>query len=711
MKKVIFILMAGFILASCGVTEGEQRVVEIHENPFFNEWCNSVNYGAPPFEQIENRHFMPAFEEAVRQQAAEVEAIANNTRRPTFANTIVALDFTGALLEKVSLVFSNLNSAETNDELQQIARDISPMLSEHRDNIFMNDDLFRRIERLYNRRARLRLTGEQNRLLENYYRDFVRRGAALNDDDKERMREINTELGMLVLAFQQNVLAETNSFQRFVTNRAELAGLTPGIIQSAAEAAAAAGRPGTWLFTIHKPSFIPVLQYGENRELRRELFTAFINQGNNDNEHDNKDIVNQIVRLRIERARLLGFETHADYILVETMAKTPERVLSFLEEVWRPAVAKAAREAEELQALMHRDLPGEALQPWDWWFYTERLRLERYNLDEGALRPYFKADNVLQGAFDVSTALFGITFERLEGMPIYHPDVEVFRVNDYDGSLLGILYIDHFPRAGKRHGAWMSSYRRQSVTSDGKRIFPIVTNVGNYSPPVGDKPALLSMSDVKTLFHELGHGLHGLLSNVNYPSLAGTSVPRDFVELPSQVMEHWAFQPEVLRMYAFHYETGEVIPDELIEKIQKTRTFNQGFGRTEVLASAWLDMDIHMRNTTDEFDVNEFEKASMERAGLIPEIVPRWRTTKFMHIFPLMYSAGYYSYTWSAVLDADAFQAFVETGDILDREIGMRFRREILERGGSEDAMQMWLNFRGAEPNPIYFMRNVGLVK
>ena len=711
MKKVIFILMAGFILASCGVTEEEQCVVEIHENPFFNEWCNSVNYGAPPFEQIENRHFMPAFEEAVRQQAAEVEAIANNRKRPTFANTIVALDRTGELLSKVNAVFSNLNSAETNDELQSIAREVSPLLSGHRDDIFLNENLFGRIETLYNRRARLRLTNEQNRLLENYYRDFIRRGAGLDDEQKARMREINAELSSAQLTFGQNLLAETNSFQRFVTNRAELAGLTPGIIQSAAEAARAAGRPGEWLFTARKPSFIPVLQYGKNRELRRELFTAFINQGNNDNENDNKAVINQIVRLRVERAQMLGFDTHADYVLVETMAKTPERVLSFIDEVWQPAVAKAAVEARELQALMHRDLPGEALQPWDWWFYAEKLRAEKYDLDEGALRPYFKADNVLQGAFAVSTKLFGITFERLEGMPVYHPDVEVFRVNDYDGSLLGILYIDHFPRAGKRHGAWMSSFRRQSVTPDGKRIFPIITNVGNYSPPVGDKPALLSMSDVNTLFHELGHGLHGLLSNVNYPSLAGTSVPRDFVELPSQIMEHWAFQPEVLKMYAFHYETGEVIPDELIEKIQKTTTFNQGFGRTEVLASAWLDMDIHMRNTTDEFDVNEIERISMERVGLIPEIVPRWRPTKFNHIFNGGYSAGYYSYTWSGVLDADAFQAFVETGDIFDRETGIRFRREILERGGSEDAMQMWLNFRGAEPNPIHFMRNVGLVE
>ena len=702
--------MTGLILASCAVTEEEHRIVEIHENPFFNEWYNSVNYGVPPFEQIENRHFMPAFEEAIRQRTAEVEAIANNPRRPTFANTVVALDRTGELLNKVSLVFFNLNSAETSPELQDIARELSPMLSGHQDDIFLNEALFRRIERLYNRRARLRLTSEQNRLLENYYRDFVRRGARLNEEQKARMREINEELSAATLAFGQNLLAETNSFQHFVTNRAELAGLTPGIIQSAAEAAEAAGRPGTWLFTARKPSFIPVLQYGTNRELRRKLFTAFINQGNNDNENDNKAVINQIVRLRTERAQLLGFETHAHFVLEETMAKTPERVLSFLDEVWQPAVAKAAREARELQAMMHRDLPGEALQPWDWWFYTEKLRMERYNLDEEDLRPYFKMENVLQGAFDVSTRLFGVTFEELEGMPVYHPDVQVFRVNDADGSLVGILYTDFFPRPGKRHGAWMSSFRRQSTTENGERIFPIVTNVGNFSPPVGDTPSLLTMSDVKTLFHELGHGLHGLLSNVNYPSLAGTSVPRDFVELPSQVMEHWAFQPEVLRMYARHYQTGEVIPDELIEKIQKTSTFNQGFSRTEVLASAWLDMDIYMRNTTDDFDVNAFEKASMERVGLIPEIVPRWRPTKFMHIFPGAYSAGYYSYTWSAVLDADAFQAFVETGDILDRETGMRFRREILERGGSEDAMQMWLNFRGAEPNPIYFMRNVGLV-
>jgi peptidyl-dipeptidase Dcp len=698
MKKLFFVMMTGLIMIAC---------TEKNDNPFFQEF--NTPYGAPPFEQIENRHFLPAFREGIKQQQAEIDAIANNSEVPTFENTIAALDYSGVLLNSVSSVFFNVNGTDTDDERRAIALEVSPLLSEHADNIYMNDNLFQRVQTLYNQRATLGLNAEQNRLLENYHRNFIRAGAALSDADKARMREINSALSTLQLTFSQNVLAEINAFQHFVTDESELAGLSEGVRQAAKESAAAAGREGAWLFTIQKSSFLPVLQYGENRDLRRILFTAFSKQGNNNNENDNKDIIKQIVSLRVERAQILGFESPSHFILEDRMAKNPETVMEFLDELWVPISAKVRVEAAELQAMLSQDLPGETLKPWDWWYYTEKLRLARYDLDEEELRAYFKMENVRQGSFDVASKLFGIKFEKMENMPIYHPDVEVFRVTNTDGSFIGILYTDYFPRAGKRPGAWMSSFRSQ-FKKDGVNIHPIITNVGNFTPPTAERPSLLTMSEVGTLYHELGHALHGLLSNVTYPSLAGTNTPIDFVELPSQIMEHWAFQPEVMKMYAFHYQTGEVISDELIERIQRSSTFNQGFEMTERLSTSYLDMAFHMRNTTEPIaDVIAFERAELDRINLVPYIIPRWPSTYFNHAFSLMYASAYYSYTWSAVLDADAFEAFVETGNIFDKETGMRFRREILERGGSEDAMTMYINFRGREPISEPLMRNLGL--
>jgi peptidyl-dipeptidase Dcp len=699
MKKVIFILMAGLIMTACSEKNDD--------NPFFQEWTE--HYGAPPFELIKTQHYVPAFMEGMKQQRAEVEAIANNSEAPTFENTIAALDYSGALLRKVDGVFRNLNMTDTDAEMRKIADKITPLMTSHSDDIYMNDNLFRRVQTLYNERETLGLTAEQNRLLEINYQTFIRNGAALNEEQKERMREINSRLSTLELRFGQNVLADINAFQHFVTNESELAGLPEGVRQAAAERATTAGRPGEWLFTIQKSSFLPVLENGENRELRRILFTAFSMQGQNGNENDNREVVSEIVSLRVERAQMLGYETPSDFILTDRMARTPERVMEFLHDIWAPVIAKAKIEAADLQKMMNEDLPGEPLMPWDWWFYAEKLRLEKFALDDEELRPFFKMENVLQGSFDVASKLFGIHFEKLEDMPIYHPEVEVFRVTDTDGSFIGILYTDFFPRAGKRPGAWMSAFRYQ-FKKDGIDHRPLIINVGNFTPPTADKPALFRMSDVSTLFHELGHGLHGLLSRVTYPTLASPMVAIDFVELPSQIMEHWAFRPEVLRMYARHYETGEVMPDELIEKIQRASTFNMGFEMTERLSTAFLDMDFHMRNTTERIeDVLAFERESLERIGMIPQIIPRWPTTYLNHSFSLMYASAYYSYTWSGVLDADAFQAFVETGDIFNREVGMRFRREILERGNTEDPMQMYINFRGAEPNPIFLLRNLGL--
>ena len=522
------------------------------------------------------------------------------------------------------------------------------------------------------------------------------------------MREINKELSTLELTFGQNILAETNAFNKFVTNKEELKGLPEGIIEAAAEEAKKEGKEGQWLFTTSKTSFIPVLQYGENRELRKELLMAYVDRCNHDNQNDNKPVINKIMKLRVRKAQLLGFESPAAFILDNTMAKTPDAVYSFLNKVWTPAVAKAKAEASELQKLMDAEGKGEKLEPWDWWFYTEKLRKAKFDLDEEQLRPYFKLENVRKGVFDLTTKLFGLKYEKLEGMPVYHKDVEVFKVTDADGKLIGILYTDYFPRAGKTVGAWMSNFQEQYI-KDGVNQRPIIVNVGNFTKPTADKPSLLTMDEVETLFHEFGHALHGLLANSTYPSLSGTNVARDFVELPSQIMENWCWEPEVMKTYALHYKTGEVMPQELMDKIRKAGTFNQGFVNTELLSASILDMDYHVKKDTSDIDVNAFEKASMDKMGMIPQIIVRYKSPIFKHIFEGGYSAGYYSYTWAAVLDADAYQAFKETGDIYNKEVATAFRKNILEKGDSEEPMKLYRTFRGADPNPDALLIKRGL--
>ncbi|MBP6635090.1 MAG: M3 family metallopeptidase, partial [Paludibacter sp.] len=598
--------------------------------------------------------------------------------------------------------------AETNDDMEKIANEVSPMLSEHNDNLYLNEKLFERVKVLFDSRATLGLTPEQNRLLEKYHRDFIRSGAALTAEQKEKLRSINKELGLAELAFGQNVLAETNAFSKVVDKKEDLAGLPEGVIQAAAEAAKEAGKDGKWLFTTQKASFIPVLQYGENRELRKELLMAYTQRANNNNANDNKALINKIMKLRVQKAQLLGFETPAAFILDDTMAKTPKTVYDFLATVWTPAVNRAKEEAAELQKLMDAEGKGEKLEAWDWWFYAEKLRKAKYNLDEEELRPYFQLENVRQGAFDLAGKLFGLKFQKLDSMPTYHADVEMFEVTDVDGSLIGVLYTDYFPRAGKRAGAWMDNLTPQ-YKKDGVNYRPIIVNVGNFTKPTAGKPSLLNMDEVETLFHEFGHALHGLLSQCTYPSQAGTSVSRDFVELPSQIMENWCFEPQVMKTYAKHYTTGEVMPQELMDKIQKAGTFNQGFTMTELLSASLLDMDYHSIKDTANFDVEAFEKATMERIGMIPEIIVRYRSTFFNHIFTGGYSAGYYSYTWAEVLDADAYQAFVESGDIYNPKVATAFRKNILEKGDSDDPMKLYKTFRGADPNPDALLKRRGL--
>ena len=700
MKKLFLIMMIGTIVTAC---TGKS---EKSDNPFFSDYKNE--YKAPPFESIKNAHYLPAFEEGIKQHQAEIDSIASNPEAPTFANTIEAMEYSGELLSKVSAVFSNLQSAETNDEMDSIAKIVTPKLTEHSDNIYLNDKLFQRVRAIFDTKATLGLTPEQDRVLEKIYKRFIRSGAALNEEQKAQLREINKELSTLELTFGQNILAETNAFKKFVTNKEELKGLPEGIIEAAAEEAKKEGKEGQWLFTTSKTSFIPVLQYGENRELRKELLMAYVDRCNHDNQNDNKPVINKIMKLRVRKAQLLGFESPAAFILDNTMAKTPDAVYSFLNKVWTPAVAKAKAEASELQKLMDAEGKGEKLEPWDWWFYTEKLRKAKFDLDEEQLRPYFKLENVRKGVFDLTTKLFGLKYEKLEGMPVYHKDVEVFKVTDADGKLIGILYTDYFPRAGKTVGAWMSNFQEQYI-KDGVNQRPIIVNVGNFTKPTVDKPSLLTMDEVETLFHEFGHALHGLLANSTYPSLSGTNVARDFVELPSQIMENWCWEPEVMKTYALHYKTGEVMPQELMDKIRKAGTFNQGFVNTELLSASILDMDYHVKKDTSDIDVNAFEKASMDKMGMIPQIIVRYKSPIFKHIFEGGYSAGYYSYTWAAVLDADAYQAFKETGDIYNKEVATAFRKNILEKGDSEEPMKLYRTFRGADPNPDALLIKRGL--
>lgn len=682
--------------------------------------CTSTNplleqpatpFGVPAFDQVKIEHYLPAFEEAIRQNKAEVDAIVNDGQAATFENTIVALDRSGLLLDRVTGVFFNVLEADGNDEMDAIAEQVSPMLSELSSYIILNDALFERVKAVYDQRESLDLTPEQMRLLTETYKSFADNGANLPADKKERLKAINEELGLLSLQFGRNVVAETNSddVKRFITDENLLKGLPESAKAAAAEEAAAAGHPGEWLFTPKRTSFTPVLQYCENRELRKQLLMDYTTRGNHENANDNKAVIIREMELRIEKAKLFGFDNPADYILQDCMAKDHQTVDAFLQSVWAPSLAAAKREAAELQKLLDLDMPGEKLQPWDWWFYAEKLRKAKYALDEEEIKPYFELSNVRRGAFGVATKLYGLHFEPLQGMPVYNPEVEVFKVTEADGTLVGILYTDYFPRAGKRPGAWMNQILPQYIDGEGVDHRPVIINVGNFNKPTAGNPSLLSMDDVETLFHEFGHALHGLLSKAHYKSLSGTNTPRDFVELPSQFMENYAYEPEVLKTYAFHYQTGEVIPDELIAKINAAGKFNQGFVTTELLSASILDMDFHELTTAEGLDVNAFEAASLEKMNMIDEIIVRYRPTFYNHIFTTGYEAGYYSYTWSAVLDADAFAAFKETGNLFDPSTAARFRH-LLEQGGTRDAQELYIEFRGKEADPQHLLRRKGFI-
>ena len=677
-------------------------------NPLLNQ--PATPFGVPAFDQVKLEHYLPAFEQAIAENKAEIDAIVANPDEPTFANTIEALDRSGLLLERVQGVFFNVLEADGNDEMDAIAEQVSPMLSELSSYIILNEGLFARIKAVYDQREALELTPEQMRLRTETYKGFADNGANLPTEQKERLKAINEELALLSLKFGRNVVAETNSCQRFVTDEAELQGLPESAKTAAAEEAAAAGHPGEWMFSPKRTSFTPVLQYCENRELRKQLLMDYTTRANHDNDNDNKAVIIREMQLRIERAKLFGYDNPADYILKDCMAKDHQIVDAFLQSVWAPSLAAAKREAAELQKLLNEDYPGEKLQPWDWWYYAEKLRKAKYALDEEQIKPYFELGNVRRGAFGVATKLYGLQFEPLTDMPVYNPEVEVFKVTDAEGALIGILYTDYFPRAGKRPGAWMNQILPQYIDAEGVDHRPVIINVGNFNKPTAGNPSLLSMDDVETLFHEFGHALHGLLSRAHYKSLSGTNTPRDFVELPSQFMENYAYEPEVLKTYAFHYQTGEVIPDELIAKINAAGKFNQGFVTTELLSASILDMDFHELTSAEGLDVNAFEAQSLKKMQMIDEIIVRYRPTFYNHIFTTGYEAGYYSYTWSAELDADAFAAFKETGNLFDAATAARFRH-LLEQGGTRDAQELYLEFRGKEADPQHLLRRKGFIQ
>ncbi len=673
------------------------------ENPLLQKW--DTPFQTPPFDRIKNEHFIPAFLEGMKAEKVEVEAIINNAEEPTFKNTIEALEKKGELLRRVNSVFNCLNGANTNDELQKISKEIEPLKTRHHDDIKLNEKLFSRIKRIHEAQERLDLTTEEHIVLENYYLRFVRSGADLNAADKEKLRNINEELSNLYVKFDQNHLKQTNAIGLVIDNEEDLAGLPEDVVQAAAEIAKSRGLDDKWAFTLQRPSFTPFLVNSEKRNLREIIFKAYINRGNHNDEFDSKKLVSRIVSLRVSRANLLGYKNHADFVLEREMAKNQQNVYTFLNNLWEPALQRAKMEVADMQAIIHKEGHDFKLQAWDWRYYANKVKKEKYALDDAELRPYFKMENVRAGAFDVAEKLYGIKFIKRNDIQVYHPDVEVFEVLEADGTHLGIFYSDYYPRAEKSSGAWSSSFRSQS-NIDGNFITPLVYNVGNFAKPTANKPSLMSLREVEVLFHELGHGLNSLFGNTTYRG--SRWVPTDFVELPSQILENWASDPEILKTYARHYETGEPIPQELIKKIVDAKQFNQGFIKVEYLAASFLDMDWHILTDTTEQDVVEFEKESMAKIGLIPEIESRYQSPNFGHIFSGGgYSSGYYGYIWAAVLDADAFQAFKET-DLFNQELAASFRKNILSLG-SNDMMAQYIKFRGREPKVDALLKRTGL--
>lgn len=673
-------------------------------NPFFSAY--NTPFDVPPFEKIMAKHYMPAFMRGMEEGRTDIEKIAASKKKPTFANTVEPFDRAGELLTRVSMVFFAQTSANTNDSLQNIEIEISPLLSAYRDEILLNPDLFNKVKSVYDNQEEFNLTAEQKFLLENLYKGFVRNGANLSKPEQDTLKNINQKLSVLAVKFSQNVLAETNNYLMYV-NKEDLNGLPESLIMTAAETAKASGQEGKWAFTTQRPSIFPFLQYSENRTLRKQIYSAYTSRGNNGNEYDNNKNLADIVSLRAERAKLLGYKTHSHIVLEPRMAKEPQNVSKLLENLWEKSIPVARNEVMAMQKIIDREGGNFKLEPSDWWYYAEKLRKEKYDLNDSELRPYFKLDNVRDGVFSVANKLFGISFTPLKDIPLPHPDAQAFEVKEADGTHIGVLYMDFFPRESKQQGAWCGGYRAYHI-NNGTAVTPVVTTAFNFTSPSGDTPALLSLEETSTLYHEFGHALDGLFNKSTY-NQAQSNIAWDFVELPSQLMEHWAMEPEVLNMYAKHYITNETIPAELVQKIKNSGYFNQGFETVEYLASSLLDIKYHTLEAPVTVDVQSFEKDYLTSVGLIPEIKSRYCSTYFLHIAG-GYDSGYYSYIWAAVYDNDAFEAFLEKG-IFDKTIAESYRKNILERNGTMDAMQMYLNFRGREADITPLLKNRGLLQ
>lgn len=694
---IIVLLALGLLWLQPAVAQETQK-----DNPFFQ--ARTTPFGAPPFDKIVIGHYLPAFQEGIRREQSEIDAIVANSEAPNFANTIAAMDHSGLMLNDVSAVFYALLGAETNDNLQAIARDLSPLLSAHQDNISLNEKLFARVKAVYDQRQTLSLSPEESFLLENTYKGFIRSGALLDETQKARLRELNQQLSLLGLKFGQQLLAETNSSRIVIDSPEGLAGLPESARAMGADTAKSLDLAGKWAFTVQVPSMTPFLQYSTRRDLREQLHRAYFMRGDRDNANDNKEVVKQIVSLRAERAKLLGYPTHAHFVLEERMAKNPETVMAFLKRLWTPALERAKNEAAEMQAIVDREKGGFRLASWDWWHYAEKLRQEKYAFDDSALRPYFALENVKKGIFTLCEKLYGLQFVRLDNLPLYHPEVQVYEVREGSGGHVGLLYMDFHPRPGKRSGAWSGGFRR-AYYENGKRVAPISTLVCNFTRPAAGAPSLLSIDEVNTFFHEFGHSLNTLFSDGVYRN---RTVPRDAVELPSQIMENWALEPELLKLYARHFKTAEVIPAALVEKLKSSSLFNQGFETVEYLAASFLDMAWHTLTGNETVEVRKFEADTMAALGLITAIEPRYRTTYFNHMIS-GYAAGYYSYIWSGVLDKDAYEAFKEKG-IFDRATAKSFRDNVLAKLGTEDALTLYKRFRGAEPRIEPLLKSRGLL-
>ncbi len=706
MKRLILICLPLILLA--GACKNKKATDMQPENPFFTAF--DTPYGVPAFDKIKNEHYLPAFKEGIKRQEQEIKAITDNKEAPDFENTILALDQSGEMLTTVSSVFFNLLSAVSSDSLQAIAKEVTPLVTDHQNNIMLNEDLFKRVKAVYDSRLEAGLSPDRIRVTEKYYNDFIRSGAALSAADKETLRTLNNELSMLDLQYGDNLLAETNvNFKLVVDKEADLAGLPADVIAGAAATAKEQGLEGKWVFQLSRASMTPFLQYAQNRDLREKLYRGYFMRGNNGNDNDNKKLISQMVEKRAKKAQLLGYKNYAEYVIAENMAETPENVDQFLMKLWKSALPVASQELKEMQAIANKEGANFKIASWDWFYYAEKLRKQKYNIDENELKPYFKLENVRDGVFWVATQLYGIQFNKVTNIPVYHPDVEVFEVKEADGTLIGILYMDYYVRDSKQGGAWCTGFREAGYDKDGKREIPLVSIVCNFPKPTADNPTLLSWDETTTLFHEFGHGLHGLFTDGYYKRTAGVT-PRDYVELPSQIMENFAGEPEVLRHYALHYKTNEPMPEELIQKLVNSGLFNQGFATVEYLAASLLDMKWHLiESGASVDDVLKFEEEAMNNIGLIPEILPRYRSTYFSHIFSGGYSAGYYVYIWAAVLDADAFAAFAESGDLFNKELAAKFRQYCLSEIGEAPAMEQYKKFRGQEPDEKYLLERRGL--